>query len=91
MKFVDITDETLRLEKALSREKSSLVVIYGRRRLGKSRLIKKVLSDGDVYFLADRSESRYQRELLVKVVAQILPDFDKLTYPDCESMFRAIN
>ncbi|OKZ21427.1 MAG: ATP-binding protein [Butyricimonas synergistica] len=91
MKFVDRIDEAARLKDALAREKSSLVVMYGRRRLGKSTLIKRVLSDNDVYFLADRSEGQHQRTLLAKVIAQIFPDFDKLTYPDWESMFRAVN
>ena len=91
MNFVDRIEETARLRDALSREKSSLVVVYGRRRLGKSTLIKRVLSDSDVYFLADRSEGQHQRTLLAKVVAQVFPDFDKLTYPDWESMFRAVN
>ena len=91
MKFVDRIDETARLKDALAREKSSLVVLYGRRRLGKSTLIKRVLSDTDVYFLADRSESQHQRILLAKVIAQVFPDFDKLTYPDWESIFRAVN
>ena len=91
MNFVDRIEETARLRDALSREKSSLVVVYGRRRLGKSTLIKRVLSDGDVYFLADRSEGQHQRTLLAKVVAQVFPDFDKLTYPDWESLFRALN
>ncbi len=91
MNFVDRIEETARLRGALSREKSSLVVVYGRRRLGKSTLIKRVLSDSDVYFLADRSEGQHQRVLLAKVIAQVFPDFDKLTYPDWESMFRAVN
>lgn len=91
MKFVDRIDETVRLKDALAREKSSLVVIYGRRRLGKSTLIKRVLSDTDVYFLADRSEGQHQRILLAKVIAQVFQDFDKLTYPDWESIFRAVN
>lgn len=91
MKFVDRTDEAARLKDVLAREKSSLVVMYGRRRLGKSTLIKRVLSDIDVYFLPDRSESQHQRMLLAKVIAQVLPDFDNLTYPDWESMFRAVN
>ena len=91
MKFVDRIDEAARLKDALAREKSSLVVMYGRRRLGKSTLIKRVLSDNDVYFLADRSEGQHQRVLLAKVIAQVFPDFDKLTYPDWESMFRAVN
>lgn len=91
MKFVDRIDETARLEETLSREKSSLIVLYGRRRLGKSTLIKRVLSDSDIYFLADRSESQHQRTLLAKVIAQAFPDFDKVTYPDWESLFRALN
>ncbi len=91
MKFVDRIDEATRLKNALKGEKSSLVVVYGRRRLGKSTLIKRVLSDNDIYFLADRSEDQHQRTLLAKVIAQVLPDFDKLTYPDWDSMFRAVN
>lgn len=91
MKFVDRIDEAARLKDALAREKSSLVVMYGRRRLGKSTLIKRVLSENDVYFLADRSEGQHQRILLAKVITQVFPDFDKLIYPDWESMFRAVN
>lgn len=91
MNFVDRIDEATRLKNALKGEKSSLVVVYGRRRLGKSTLIKRVLSDNDIYFLADRSEDQHQRTLLAKVIAQVLPDFDKLTYPDWDSMFRAVN
>ena len=91
MKFVDRLDETARLKDALYREKPTFAVVYGRRRLGKSTLIKRVLADTDIYFLADRSEGQHQRALLSKVIAQIFPDFDKLTYPDWESLFRAIN
>ena len=91
MKFVDRIDEATRLKDALAREKSSLVVMYGRRRLGKSTLIKRVFSENDVYFLADRSEGQHQRALLAKVIAQVFPDFEKLSYPDWESMFRAVN
>ena len=91
MKFVDRIDEATRLKDALAREKSSLVVMYGRRRLGKSTLIKRVLSENDVYFIADRSEGQHQRALLAKVIAQVFPDFEKLSYPDWESMFRAVN
>ena len=91
MKFVDRTDETARLKETLAGKKSSLAVLYGRRRLGKSTLIKRVLSDTDVYFLADRSEAQHQRILLAKMIAQVFPDFDKLTYPDWEAIFRALN
>ena len=91
MDFVDRIDEMARLKEAFAREKAALVVVYGRRRLGKSTLIKKVLLDNDVYFLADRSEGQHQMALLAKVIAQKFPDFDRLTYPDWESLFRAVN
>ena len=91
MEFVDRKEETARLKDVADRDKFSLAVVYDRRRLGKSTLIKRILSDKDVYFLADRSEGQHQRALLAKVVAQVLPDFDKLTYPDWGSMLRAIN
>ena len=91
MEFVDRIAETARLKAALAGDRSALVVMYGRRRLGKSTLIKRALSDGDVYFLADRSEGQHQRLLLAKVITQVFPDFDKLTYPDWESLFRAVN
>lgn len=91
MDFVDRIDEMARLKEALAREKAALVVVYGRRRLGKSTLIKKVLVDKDVYFLADRSEGQHQRALLAKVIAQKFSDFDRLTYPDWESLLRAVN
>ena len=49
MKFVDRIDEAARLKDALAREKSSLVVMFGRRRLGKSTLIKRVFLEGAAY------------------------------------------
>lgn len=91
MEFVDRKDEMKRLKEALAKKKASLVVVYGRRRLGKSTLVKKVLTNKDVYFLADRSERQHQQDLLAKVIAQAFPDFDKVTYPDWEALFRALN
>ena len=91
MEFVDRREETARLKSALASDKPALVVVYGRRRLGKSTLIRKVLSEHDVYFLADKSESQHQRSLCAKIVAQVLPDFDKISYPDWETLLRNIN
>lgn len=91
MKFVDRIEETTRLEAVLTRDKASLAVLYGRRRLGKSTLVKRVLKNSDLYFLADRSEEQHQRALLAKVVAQKFQDFDKATYGDWESFFLAVN
>lgn len=91
MKFVDRIEETERLERAINATEPTLTVVYGRRRLGKSTLIKRVLTDSDIYFLADRSESHHQRALLAKVAAQTFADFDKVAYPDWETLLRALN
>lgn len=52
MDFIDRIDEQERLQRALSSDKPEFVVLYGRRRLGKSTLIRKVLKDNDVYYEA---------------------------------------
>ena len=91
MEFVDRKEEQQRLTEALEMDTPSLVVVYDRRRLGKSTLIKRVITDSDVYFLADRSEAEHQRELVAKMFAQKFPDFDKVSYPDWESVFMAAN
>lgn len=41
MKFVDRKDDMKRLKEVLAKKKASLVVVYDRRRLGKSTLVKK--------------------------------------------------
>jgi hypothetical protein len=91
MEFVDRIEETARLRRALSSEEPTLSVLYGRRRLGKSTLMKRVLTDGDVYYLADRSEGGHQRALAAQVIAQTFPDFDRVTYPDWEALLRTLN
>ena len=91
MRFVDRKDEKTRLEKALNSGSSSFVAIYGRRRLGKSTLIKKVLNSSDIYFLADKSESQHQRQLLSEVISQKFHEFNSVEYPDWETLLRQLN
>ena len=62
MQFIDRKEELMRLKKAIASSQPGLVVIYGRRRLGKSTLIKKAITSQDIYFLADKSESEHQRD-----------------------------
>ena len=69
MEFVDRKKEFSRLQKALLREKPQFIAVYGRRRIGKSTLIKKVMdfSRGDIYFLADKTSEPSQRQLFSAV------------------------
>ncbi|MBQ9498666.1 MAG: ATP-binding protein [Bacteroidaceae bacterium] len=93
MEFVDRKKEYDRLQKALVREKPQFIVIYGRRRIGKSTLIKKVMdfSRGDVYFLADRTSEPSQRQLFATTVDQSIEGFSMASYPTWESLFLSLN
>ena len=91
MKFVNRIEEQKRLMDTLNEKNSSFIVIYGRRRLGKSTLIKKVLSGRDIYFLADQTEQSQQIRLLAKEIALQVEGFDKVVYPDWNSLFETLN
>lgn len=90
--FIDREKDKNRLQSALKRTDCQLVVVYGRRRIGKSALIKNVLQAGrDLYFLSDQTSEQNQRQLFASVVATHIEDFDKLQYPDWETLLRAMN
>lgn len=52
MKFVDRTEEIERLNRVLTLSNPSFTAIYGRRRLGKSTLIKKVINPEKIISLS---------------------------------------
>lgn len=91
MEFVDRIEEAGRLKQALSADKFTFTVIYGRRRLGKSTLITKMLGEKDVYYSADQTDARLQRESLARMIASVIPDFDKVIYPDWHVFFDMLN
>jgi AAA+ ATPase superfamily predicted ATPase len=92
MKFVDRIEESKRLEKVLNAAKPTFTVVYGRRRLGKSTLLTRVLGKNDVYYLADATEANLQRELLAKMIAAtIIPGFDQVVYPNWNVFFDTLN
>ena len=91
MIFVDRNEEIKRLQQVLSVDKSTFTVVYGRRRLGKSTLITRSLNENDVYYLADQTDAILQREILAKMVAVIIPGFDKVIYPNWSAFFDTLN
>lgn len=93
-KFIDRKDYLERLNDALRREKPQLIVVYGRRRIGKSKLIKEIMDcrRKDIYFLSDQTNESNQRMLFAKAATMVgMEDFDKVTYPDWETLLRALN
>jgi len=91
MKFIDRIEETKRLKQVLNMDKSTFTVVYGRRRLGKSTLITGTLGENDVYYLADQTDAGLQREVLAKMIASVIPGFDKVIYPDWNVFFDTLN
>ena len=76
MKFVDRTAEQERFVKLLSKEEPGFAIVRGRRRVGKSTLVKKVLTDGDIYFEADRTDASTQMANFCYVAAHVFEGFD---------------
>lgn len=90
MPFYDRENEARRLKKALSSSKAKLVVLYGRRRCGKSTLIREVLSDEDIYFMAPQADEAVQRTQLASVISTRIKGFGQAVYPDWESLFTSL-
>jgi hypothetical protein len=88
--FVDRDEELRFLEERFGSAGAELVVIYGRRRIGKTELVARfVKGKPAVYFLADR---RPERDLLLELrakMAQVLADesFAKLEVKDWQELF----
>ena len=87
MAFYNRENEIRRLSKALSSTQAKLVVLYGRRRCGKSTLIRQILPDDSFYFMAPQADEAIQRAHLANVVAGKIKGFDQVVYPDWESLF----
>ncbi|MBA7673598.1 hypothetical protein ES703_81801 [subsurface metagenome] len=86
MEFIDRNDELNRLE-ALSRsDQCGLAVIWGRRRVGKTRLLLEWSAAHDgLYTVADQSAQSIQREFLAEAVSKRFPGFGSVVYPHWRS------
>ena len=91
MQFIDRVKEQRRLKEALSSDAPAFIVLFGRRRLGKSTLIRNVLNEKDVYYEASQSEQATQIILLSKAVALAYEGFDGPIYPSWEEIILAFN
>ena len=78
MEFIDRDSEIKMLQEALNRSDRQFIVIWGRRRIGKSTLIRKVLDfgRGDIYFLADTTSEASQRQLFANIASTTVSGFD---------------
>jgi len=89
MKFLDRVEERRRLGRFLSQGEGGMACLYGRRRIGKSRLLDEVLSGRNdvVSYCADRSEGALQRARMAEDFARLLPGFADAVYGDWRRFF----
>ena len=82
MEFLNRVEERRRLNRFLSATDGALACLYGRRRVGKSRLIEEVVKGKTavVSFVADKSEASLQRERLARDISAVLPGFADVRY-----------
>lgn len=86
--FVDRRASLGRIQRALAARTSELVCVYGRRRLGKSRLITQALEGRRaVYYLADERDELLQRRALAREIERLIPGFARVEYPDWDALF----
>ncbi|MFT3713577.1 MAG: ATP-binding protein [Archangium sp.] len=83
MLFLNRKLEWAALDAARRRRDGALVVVSGRRRVGKTRLlIEWVRREGGVYFVADESSPALQRRYFAETLARRLPAFADVEYRD---------
>jgi len=83
--------EIARIKTAMKSEFPEFLVVYGRRRCGKSRLLQEVTRKIDIYFAADQREKPLQIEGFAREISRQIPGFDRVTYPSWEVLFQALN
>ena len=86
MEFIDRSDELNRLEELSHSGQGGLAVIWGRRRVGKTRLLLEWSARHDgLYTVADQSAPSIQREFLAEAVSKRFSGFVSVVYPHWRS------
>ena len=91
MKFINREDEFNFLEKKWVEKKAELMIIYGKRRVGKTELIKQFIKNKpSVYFLSDKRTTLEQLRELGRLMGGYFKDFvlEKQGFADWLDVFR---
>jgi AAA+ ATPase superfamily predicted ATPase len=90
LEFLDRDEELRRLER-LTRS-GGLAVVWGRRRIGKSRLLLEWSKQhGGLYTVADQSAAPIQRRYFAVSLAEKFPGFEQVQYPDWRSLLERVS
>lgn len=92
MEFLDRKNEIYELERVLNPETpAKFVVVYGRRRLGKSTLIKRVLMPEDIYYMALDLVDNVQISILQDLLSQKFPEMGMTKFTGWEELLLMLN
>lgn len=89
--FVNRNKEKERLLQALGSKKTQVMVVYGRRRCGKSALLQELLKGECLFFTADLQERPLQLVAFARQAEKVIPGFSKPVYPGWESLLTSLN
>lgn len=89
--FLNRQKEIREINKAIKGEAPAFIVIYGRRRCGKSTLLQNITGKQDVYFLADQREALLQRQALADEIERVIPGFGDVKYPSWDVLLTNVN
>lgn len=89
MKFLNRIEEQKRLGSLLDSQNGEFACVYGRRRCGKTRLLREVIKGraNVVYFLADQSEKKLQIARLKDEISRQVPIFANFEILDWGKLF----
>lgn len=92
MDFLDRNEELAELRRVLNHGvKAKFAVVVGRRRLGKSTLIKRVLSADDVYYMAGDFVDNVQIGLLQNLLAVKFPEIGLVNFSGWHDLLVMLN
>lgn len=91
MIFLDRESEWSRLDGLIDRDKAGFAAMWGRRRVGKSRLLTEWCRKcNGLYTVADISAASVQRRYFAQALAERLPGFAESEYPDWKSLLNRL-
>ncbi len=89
-KFINREDELNLLEEEWKRDRATLIILYGRRRIGKTRLLLEFVKDKEgIFYIAEDTSSKIQIEQLKEKIAEFLGDelLKRIDIKDWDELF----
>ena len=92
MKFLNREEELARLERLVRSPGAGLAVVFGRRRIGKTRLLVEwTRRHNGIYAVADQSAADIQRRYLAETFALRFPGFADADYRDWRGLLNRLS